>query len=256
VRVLGINEQVPSPTIEVMRGDRLVVHVQNNDPVHSHSLHWHGLAMRGAPEYDGVAGVTQCGILPLESMTYSFVVLDEPGTYWYHGHAGLPHAGARGIAGPLIIRPRPQDEVHEGTYSRDELLFVGDWAHEPPAAHYAKSLAGFHESLAQSAQWHNVALYKWTSALVNGYGGHYGGVYSVVNVVKGETTRLRICNVRSSQHPHSSSIGPLVLRVAIHPCALASCPSCPACLPSAVHAQHMGHAQLARLLARRGVTDW
>ena len=43
------------------------------------------------------------------------------GTYWYHGHAGLSHAGVRGIAGPLLVRPRPSDEVHEGTYTRDLL---------------------------------------------------------------------------------------------------------------------------------------
>ena len=98
VNTLGINKQVPSPTIKVVRGDTLVVNVQNDDQVHSHSLHWHGLAMKGAPEYDGVAGVTQCGITPHASMTYRFVVNDEPGTYWYHGHAGLTHAGARGIA--------------------------------------------------------------------------------------------------------------------------------------------------------------
>lgn len=191
VTVLGINGQLPSPTLEVTRGDTLVVHVHNNDQAHAHSLHWHGLAMKGAPEYDGVAGVTQCGILPFSSMTYRFVVLDEPGTYWYHGHAGLSHAGVRGIAGPLLVQPRPGDEVHEGTYSRDLLLYVTDWAHEPSAEHYANSKAGFHEAVAQSAQWHNVALYKWTSALINGLGGHYGGVYSILNVVRGETTRLR-----------------------------------------------------------------
>jgi len=200
VTVLGINGQLPSPTLEVTRGDTLVVHVHNNDPVHAHSLHWHGLAMKGAPEYDGVAGVTQCGILPFSSMTYRFVVLDEPGTYWYHGHAGLSHAGVRGIAGPLLVRPRPSDEVHEGTYTRDLLLYVMDWAHEPSAEHYANAKAGFHEAVAQSAQWHNVALYKWTSALINGLGGRYGGVYSILNVVRGETARLRICNVRHHLH--------------------------------------------------------
>ena len=101
--------------------------------------------MKGAPEYDGVAGVTQCGILPFSSMTYRFVVLDEPGTYWYHGHAGLSHAGVRGIAGPLLVQPRPGDEVHEGTYSRDLLLYVTDWAHEPSAD------AGMHRARATPA---------------------------------------------------------------------------------------------------------
>ena len=38
------------------------------------------------------------------------VVDDEPGTYWYHGHGGLPKAGARGIAGALIVKPRDDGE--------------------------------------------------------------------------------------------------------------------------------------------------
>ena len=42
VTVLGINGQLPSPTLEVTRGDTLVVHVHNNDQAHAHSLHWHG----------------------------------------------------------------------------------------------------------------------------------------------------------------------------------------------------------------------
>ena len=68
--------------------------------------------------------------------------------------------------------------MREGTYTRDLLLYVMDWAHEPSAEHYANAKAGFHEAVAQSAKWHNVALYKWTSALINGLGGRYGGVYS------------------------------------------------------------------------------
>ena len=85
------------------------------------------------------------------------------------------------------------------------------WAHEPPAHHYAYSKAGFHESIAQSAQWHNVALYKWTSALVNGLGGKYGGVYSIVNVVVGETTRLRVCNVCLTLKPFGKAASELFL---------------------------------------------
>ena len=40
VNVLGVNGQVPSPTIRVTQGDTLVVRVKNEDPVHVHSMHW------------------------------------------------------------------------------------------------------------------------------------------------------------------------------------------------------------------------
>ena len=60
----------------------LVVHVRSEDPAHVHSLHWHGLSMRGHPEIDGVIGVTQCGLRPGDSMTYRFVIVDHPGTNW------------------------------------------------------------------------------------------------------------------------------------------------------------------------------
>mmetsp|Transcript_12782 Transcript_12782/g.40789 ORF Transcript_12782/g.40789 Transcript_12782/m.40789 type:complete len:134 (+) Transcript_12782:726-1127(+) len=95
VNILGINGAFPAPLINVTRGDTLVVRVQNNDPVHAHSLHWHGLKVAGAPEMDGVAGVTQFGLLPFHNMTYRFVVDDEPGTYWYHGHASASRRRAR-----------------------------------------------------------------------------------------------------------------------------------------------------------------
>ena len=80
VNVLGINGQVPSPTLEVTQGDTLVVNVMNEDPAHAHSLHWHGLSMKGSPEMDGVVGVTQCSLRPFKHMQYRFKVNDEPGT--------------------------------------------------------------------------------------------------------------------------------------------------------------------------------
>jgi len=80
VNVLGVNGQVPSPTLSVTQGDTLVVNVINEDPAHGHSIHWHGLAMRDNPEMDGVVGVTQCSIRPFQQMQYRFVVNDEPGT--------------------------------------------------------------------------------------------------------------------------------------------------------------------------------
>mgnify|MGYP000059998081 CR=1 FL=1 len=70
-------------------------------------------------------GVTQCGILPHQSFTYSFIA-EEVGTRWYHGHSG----GIRmdGVYGAFIVTPngpsrsKPAnvilgfDMVHESVY--------------------------------------------------------------------------------------------------------------------------------------------
>ena len=169
VNVLGINNQVPSPTIDVQEGDTLIVNVVNNDPIHSHSLHWHGLSQKGSPEMDGVVGITQCGLPPSRSMTYRFNITDSPGTYWYHGHSGLTKNGSRGIAGMLIVHPKEESEdVHDDLYTEENELFLQDWSHESPYDHYMKSMGGLHPPVAQSVNAHNVALYPWTSGLMNG----------------------------------------------------------------------------------------
>jgi FtsP/CotA-like multicopper oxidase with cupredoxin domain len=84
VNVLGINGEVPSPRLDVTQGDTLVVNVVNQDPAHGHSLHWHGLSMKGSPSMDGVVGVTQCSLRPFQSMQYRFKIVDEPGTCKYY----------------------------------------------------------------------------------------------------------------------------------------------------------------------------
>jgi len=47
-------------------------------------------------------GITQCGINPGQSFTYSFIA-EEEGTRWYHGHSG----GIRmdGVYGAIIVHP-------------------------------------------------------------------------------------------------------------------------------------------------------
>lgn len=207
VNILGINNQIPSPTINVRQGDTLVVNVVNNDPIHSHSLHWHGLSQKGSSEMDGVVGITQCGLPPSRSMTYRFNITDSPGTYWYHGHSGLTKNGARGIAGMLIVRPKEgSEDVHGDLYTEENELFLQDWSHDSPNDHYMKSLGGLHPPVAQSADAHNVALYPWTSGLMNGFASPEmnGGITSVIQInhtsengivrQSASTTRLRIVN--------------------------------------------------------------
>ena len=72
--VIGINNQWPIPPIEVTKGDRLVVNVNNQLGNESTSLHFHGLYQHGTNHMDGPIGVTQCAIAPGGSFTYNFTV--------------------------------------------------------------------------------------------------------------------------------------------------------------------------------------
>jgi len=71
---IGINGKWPIPTIEVNKGDRLVVKVVNKLGDRSTSLHFHGLFQNGTSHMDGPSQVTQCGIAPGASFTYNFTV--------------------------------------------------------------------------------------------------------------------------------------------------------------------------------------
>merc|ERR1712235_207773 len=61
--------------------------------------------------YDGVVGLTQCGIDPNQSFTYSFIA-SEVGIRWFHGHS----SGVKldGLYGAFIVHPKMSkpEETH------------------------------------------------------------------------------------------------------------------------------------------------
>ena len=75
--VIGINGKWPLPPIEVNKGDRLVVNVDNQLGNASTGLHFHGIYHNGTTHMDGSVGVTQCAIKPRQKMTYNFTVRRE-----------------------------------------------------------------------------------------------------------------------------------------------------------------------------------
>lgn len=111
------SDQLPGRLIRGTAGDLVKVRVSNHLPQPT-SVHWHGLAVPN--DMDGVPGVTQEGIAAGRDLQYEFV-LPDPGTYWYHSHAGLQLD--RGLYGPLII-----DDPHEpGRYDDEWILVLDDW---------------------------------------------------------------------------------------------------------------------------------
>ncbi|KAF3925421.1 Laccase-4 [Arthrobotrys entomopaga] len=124
-RVIGINGKWPIPTIEVDKGDRLIINLHNGLGDVETSLHFHGLYQNGTGFMDGPAGVTQCPLGPGQSMTYDFTV-DQPGTYWYHSHIKGQYPD--GIRAPFIVRD-PKGP-YAGKYDEEVVLSLSDWYHQ------------------------------------------------------------------------------------------------------------------------------
>ncbi len=101
---------VPGPLLRAKKGDRLVVHFENELPEPT-TVHWHGLRVHAS--MDGTEAV-QNPVLPGESFTYDFI-LPDAGTFWYHPHVNSGAQVGYGLYGPIVVDdpsdPLPQDDV-------------------------------------------------------------------------------------------------------------------------------------------------
>ena len=109
------NGLVPGPLIRVARGDRLIVHLENELP-EATTIHWHGIRLPNA--MDGVPGDTQPAVAPGGTFSYDFVLPDS-GNFWYHPHADSAAQLGYGMYGPLIV-----DDPNEPAGLGDELVLV------------------------------------------------------------------------------------------------------------------------------------
>lgn len=114
-----INGKTPGDAIVANWGDTVVVTVTNKMAGNATTIHWHGILQHGTNDQDGVPGVTECGIAPGQSRTYTWVA-STYGTAWYHSHL-LSQYGA-GIRGPIVIHgPATSDyDLDLGTVMVDE----------------------------------------------------------------------------------------------------------------------------------------
>lgn len=78
---------LPGPTIQVCKGDMVVVDVKNELLGESTTIHWHGLHQRANPYMDGVPHISQCPIPPHTTFRYTFEA-DAAGTHFWHSHTG------------------------------------------------------------------------------------------------------------------------------------------------------------------------
>lgn len=128
-----INDQFPSPTLRVLKGDKVQIKVKNsNSNKYGSSLHFHGIRQIGTNGADGVANVTQVAIEPGETYIQEFNIFNQTGTYYYHAHVGTQDDS---IQGPLIVYENEASllaaencdttkRVHEGTYTYDGEFII------------------------------------------------------------------------------------------------------------------------------------
>ena len=119
----AINGIVPSPVLNWREGDVVTINVTNNLPEMT-GMHWHGIILPN--DMDGVPGLEFPGIMPGETFTYRFPVV-QSGTYWYHSHMGYQEQ--KGIYSALVIDPAGTPLIQA---ERDYAVVLSDWMDGSP----------------------------------------------------------------------------------------------------------------------------
>ena len=92
-----VNKLLPGPSIQVCKGDTVVVNLENKlRSQRVTNIHWHGLRQHGTPYMDGVGMVTQWPIMPFLSYQYKFIA-DDPGTHLWHSHSGIQRSVSKSL---------------------------------------------------------------------------------------------------------------------------------------------------------------
>ncbi|MCF6307059.1 MAG: multicopper oxidase domain-containing protein [Flavobacteriaceae bacterium] len=118
---MGVNGNILGPTIILDKGDFVNFSVENLIG-ETTTIHWHGLHV--APENDGGPHTT---ILPGETWTPSFTILDKAATYWYHPHLHekTNEHVSKGIAGMIIVKDNEEAALTlPRTYGEDDFPIV------------------------------------------------------------------------------------------------------------------------------------
>jgi CopA family copper-resistance protein len=120
---MAVNGRVPAPTLRLRQGDTVAINVTNrlDEPT---SIHWHGFRLPN--DQDGVPGLTFAGILPGETFTYRFPIL-QSGTYFYHSHSGMQEQ--KGLYGAALLIPSEKEPY---AYDREYVVVLSDWTDEDP----------------------------------------------------------------------------------------------------------------------------
>jgi FtsP/CotA-like multicopper oxidase with cupredoxin domain len=108
-QAMAYNGQVPGPEIRVQLGDRVRVILHNELP-ESTGIHYHGLTVPN--DQDGVPGLTQPLVLPGESYTYEFDVVNS-GSHMYHSHMNGSVQIPMGLLGAFIVEDGTETPIDQ-----------------------------------------------------------------------------------------------------------------------------------------------
>ncbi|TKA66614.1 hypothetical protein B0A55_08152 [Friedmanniomyces simplex] len=123
--VIGINGQWPLPLLNITKGDRVIVNMNNKLGNETTSMHFHGMFQNGTSDMDGPVGVTQCDVPAGSSFKLNFTI-DQPGTYWYHSHSRGQYPD--GLRGQLIVHD--PENPYLGQFDAEIPLTLSDWYHD------------------------------------------------------------------------------------------------------------------------------
>ncbi|KAH8110260.1 Fet3 protein [Phellopilus nigrolimitatus] len=177
-RAIGVNGSWPPPPIDVSTNDTLVLHAFNSlsEPT---TLHHHGMYFNGVSWMDGAIAVSQCGIPPGETFTYTVPVnaSGQHGSYWIHAHA-MGHY-VDGLRAPLTLHP-PTEEY---------TVVLGDWYHQEHSVLIKQFISIANPGGAEPVPDAALIYFAQNGTYLNGYGGN-----ATLPFEPGKTYRLRVVN--------------------------------------------------------------
>jgi hypothetical protein len=171
IDVWGYNGTSPGPTIQVNRGDRVRVVVDNHLP-ESTSMHWHGFEIPNS--MDGVPGLVQAPIKPGGRFVYEFT-LHQEGTFFYHSHMAMQEM--MGMLGAFIMHPPVS---YEPRVDKDFVILLQEYAVLP------------------NNTVPNTMSMEFNWLLING---RAGPAITPMIVRQGDKVRIRIINLGMDHHP-------------------------------------------------------
>jgi plastocyanin len=114
------NGTVPGPQLRAEVGDRIRIILHNELPQPT-TIHSHGLYVPNA--MDGVPVITQPAVMPGESFTYEYTVLNA-GSHMYHSHFMAEHQVPMGLLGAFIVTD--SDATDEPDADIDYTMILND----------------------------------------------------------------------------------------------------------------------------------
>ena len=123
---IGYNGSYLGPTIILNKGQSLTMNV-HNELADTTTTHWHGLHV--APMNDG--GPHNM-IMPSDTWSPAFTVMDNAATYWYHPHmhGKTMDQVMMGAAGLIIVRDSLEASLNlPGKYGIDDFPLIFQWQH-------------------------------------------------------------------------------------------------------------------------------